>query len=188
MKNQKQQEILYKPPSGQNHEFPYRDLTLLLGALSGPLAAQCVDYSKDPAGCQPIDIQDADRTDAFRAHEREGKIDPKSSEADARAGAAKLEKELHLYRNFEQLHWVLTVPSVKDPANGAGRAATSMPRAMRRGLGIAGNCIFVGHGNGAGQKHAINIFKIQPHPDEEAARAGRRDPGDGRGQSGIRRS
>ena len=36
-----------------------------------------------------------------------------------------------------------------------------------RGLGVAGTCIFVGHANGAGVRHTINIFKIQPNPDRQ---------------------
>ena len=34
-------------------------------------------------------------------------------------------------------------------------------------MGIAGNCLFVGHANGAGVRHAINIFKIQPNPEKQ---------------------
>ena len=90
----------------------------------------------------------------------------------------KLEKDLHLFRNFEHLHWVLTVPSVKDPATGAWKGGDLDGAGDARGLGIGGNCIFVGHGNGAGVRHAINIFKIQPNPGEAAAGAGRRDSGE----------
>ena len=105
------------------------------------------------------------------------------------AGAALLEKNLHLFRNFEHLHWVVTVPV----GEGRGDRQLEGRRPRRRpataaGLGIAGNCIFVGHANGAGVRHAINIFKIQPDPGEAAAGAGRRDPGQGRRQSGLRRS
>jgi hypothetical protein len=99
---------------------------------------------------------------------RDGKLNPKSSEADARAGAALLEKELHLYRNFEPLHWVLTVPSEPDPATGGWRNGDLDASGDGRGLGIAGNCIFTGHQNGAGKRHAINIFKIQASPEKEA--------------------
>src|SRR5262249_16968788 len=98
---------------------------------------------------------------------RLGEVDPMSSEADARAGAAKLEKDLHLFRNFEELHWVLTVPSVKDPATGGWKGGDLDGAGDARGLGIAGNCIFVGHGNGAGVRHAINIFRIQPNPETQ---------------------
>src|SRR5277367_2165099 len=75
--------------------------------------AQCVDYSKDPAGCQPSTFDTPIGQMPSVRVGKEGNLDPFSSETDARAGAAKLEKDLHLYRNFELLHWVLTVPSQK---------------------------------------------------------------------------
>src|SRR5215471_17441055 len=90
-------------------------LALAVGAGNRPLAAgqQCVDFSKDPAGCQPstFDTPIGDMPSVRIG--RTGNLDPKSSEADARAGAALLEKNLHLFRNMEHLHWVITVPSVK---------------------------------------------------------------------------
>ena len=135
-------------------------LTLVLGA-------QCVDYSKDPAGCQPSTFDTPiGQMPSVRVN-RQGNVDPFSSEEDARAGAAALEKELHLFRNFEHLHWVLTVPSVKDPATGKWKGGDLDGEGDGRGLGIAGNCIFAGHGNGAGVRHAINIFKIQPNPEKQ---------------------
>src|SRR5215468_1727436 len=80
-------------------------------SMSGPLVAQCVDFSKDPAGCQPSTFDTPiGQMPSVRVN-RDGKIDPTSSEEDARAGAAKLEKDLHLLRNIEHLHWVITVPS-----------------------------------------------------------------------------
>src|SRR6202521_142047 len=142
-------------------------VTLSLALLSEPLAGQCVDYSKDPAGCQPSTFDTPiGQMPSVRVN-RDGKLDPTSSEEDARAGVAKLEKELHLFRNMEPLHWVFTVPSVKDPATGAWKGGDLDAAGDGRGLGIAGNCIFVGHGNGAGRKHAINIFKIQPNPEKQ---------------------
>jgi len=132
--------------------------------LCGTAAAQCVDYSKDPAGCQPSTFDTPiGQMPSVRVN-RDGKLDPTSSEEDARAGVAKLEKELHLFRNVEPLHWVITVPSVKDSATGAWKGGDLDAAGDGRGLGIAGNCIFTGHQNGAGKKHAINIFKIQPDP------------------------
>jgi len=136
--------------------------------LMTPVFAQCVDYSNDPAGCQPSTFKTPIGQMPSRRVNRDGKIDPMSTEADARAGAAKLERDLHLFRNFEPLHWVLTVPSEKDPATGGWRNGDLDAAGDGRGLGIAGNCIFVGHGNGPGKRHAINIFKIQEHPDKEA--------------------
>src|SRR5438132_3015938 len=84
-----------------------------------PLAAQCIDYSKDPAGCQPTTFDTPiGQMPSVRVN-RLGNLDPFSSEEDVRVGAALLEEKLHLFRNIQQLHWVLTVPSVKDPATGA---------------------------------------------------------------------
>src|SRR5215472_14200694 len=143
-------------------------LTLAPVFITAPVFAQCVDYSNDPAGCQPSTFKTPIGQMPSRRVNRDGKIDSASSEADARAGAAKLEKELHLFRNFEPLHWVLTIPSEKDPATGGWRNGDLDAAGDGRGLGIAGNCIFVGHENGPGKRHPINIFKIQEHPDKEA--------------------
>jgi hypothetical protein len=131
------------------------------------VAGQCIDFSKDPAGCQPstFDTPIGDMPSVRVG--RQGNLDPMSSEADARAGVALLEKNLHLFRNMENLHWVVTVPSVKDEATGAWKGGDLEAAGDGRGLGIAGNCIFVGHGNGAGRKHAINIFKIQADPEKQ---------------------
>src|SRR6266480_5413805 len=139
-------------------------LFLALGATDRPLAGQCVDTSKDPAGCQPSTLDTPiGQMPSVRVN-RQGHIDSTSSEADARAGAAAVEEKLHLFRNFEHLHWVITVPSVKDPSSGAWKGGDLDAAGDGRGLGVAGNCLFVGHGNGAGVRRAINIFKIQPDP------------------------
>src|SRR5438105_12626966 len=135
--------------------------------LSAPLAAQCIDYSKDPAGCQPSTFDTPiGQMPSVRVN-RQGNLDPFSPEADARAGTAAIEKELHLFRNFEHLHWVLTVPSIKDSATGKWKGGDLDGEGDARGMGIGGNCIFVGHGNGAGVRHAINIFKIQANPEKQ---------------------
>lgn len=138
----------------------------ILGAalLSGSAFAECVDYSKDPAGCQPSTFATPTGQMPSVRVNRDGRPDPMASEEDARAGVAKLEKDLHLFRNFDHVHWVITVPSTKDPATGAWRGGDLDGAGDGRGLGIAGNCIFAGHQNGAGRRHAINIFKIQPNP------------------------
>ena len=128
-------------------------------------SGECVDYSGDPAGCQPstfdtpIGQMPSVRVDA------QGGLDPFSSEADARAGFAALETELHLFRNFERIHWVLTVPSERDPGTGAWRGGDLEGAGDARGLGIAGQCLYVGHRNGPGSTHPINIFRIQPDPE-----------------------
>src|SRR3954471_16434613 len=139
-------------------------LMLSVDAASRSAAAgQCADFSRDPAGCQPstFDTPIGDMPSVRVG--RTGNLDPKSSEEDARAGVALLEKKLHLFRSMEPLHWVITVPSVKDEATGNWKDGDLEAAGDGRGLGIAGDCIFVGHGNGAGKRHAINIFKIQPN-------------------------
>ena len=138
-------------------------LAAAIGTAQRPLVAgQCVDFSNDPAGCQPstFDTPIGDMPSVRVG--RTGTIDPKSSEEDARAGVALLEKKLHLFRNIEPLHWVITVPSVKDEATGNWKDGDLDAAGDGRGLGVAGDCIFVGHENGPGKRHAINIFKIQP--------------------------
>src|SRR6185437_1634951 len=101
---------------------------------------------------------------------KNGKLNPQSSEADARAGAALLEKKLHLFRNVTPLHWTVTTHSVQDPQTGGWTGGDIDAMGDARGLGIAGNCIFVGHENGLGQKHAINIFKIGADPVKDPPR------------------
>jgi hypothetical protein len=128
----------------------------------------CVDYSADPAGCQPSTFPTPTGQMPSRRVGKDGKIDPRSSEADARKGAALLEKKLHLFRNITPLHWTLTVPSAKDPATSGWTGGDLDAMGDARGLGIAGDCIFVGHQNGLGHKHAINIFKIARDPVKDA--------------------
>src|SRR5678816_1288134 len=136
---------------------------VFLVALISPMAAQnppCIDYSKDPAGCQPSTFDTPlGQMPSVRVN-RQGNVDPTSSEEDARAGAAKVEQDLHLFRNFEHLHWVLTVPSVRDAATGGWRGGDLDGAGDGRGLGIAGNCIYVGHANGAGVTHPITLSLI----------------------------
>ncbi len=124
----------------------------------------CVDVSSDPAGCQPstFDTPVGDMPSA-RVN-RLGELDPTSSEEDARAGVALLEQRLRLFRNIEHLHWVITVPSVKDAATGRWKDGDLDAAGDARGLAITGNCLFVGHENGAGKRNAVNIFKLQPDP------------------------
>ena len=141
-------------------------LTCIILALVGSqvVTAQCVDFSNDPAGCQPstfdtpIGEMPSVRVDA------RGRIDPFSSEEQARAGFAHLEMEHHLFRNFEHLHWVITVPSERDGGTGAWRGGDLDGAGDARGLGIAGSCIFAGHRNGPGVIRDIDILRIQSDP------------------------
>jgi hypothetical protein len=147
--------------AGCSSESDQRLATVRSGSST---TGSCVDYSDDPAGCQPstfdtpIGQMPSVRVDAG------GQLDPFSSESDARAGFSKLETELNLFRNFERLHWVLTVPSERDPGTGGWRGGDLEGAGDARGLGIAGECLYVGHANGPGATHAINIFKIQSDP------------------------
>jgi hypothetical protein len=153
---------------------PYRllagsvlSIAFAVGVLAQSAGSPCVDPSKDPAGCQPS-TRDTPIGDMPSGRvNRHGDLDRFSSEADARAGAAAIEKKLALFRNFEHLHWVLTVPSVKDPATGGWKDGDLDSAGDGRGMGIAGNCIYVGHTNGPGVRHAINIFKIQSQPAQQ---------------------
>ena len=141
--------------------------SVMLAAIASTQASTqqpCVDHSKDPAGCQPSTFDTPIAQMPSVRVNRQGAIDPFSSEADATAGAFELEKKLNLFRNFEHLHWVVTVPSVKDPATGAWRGGDLDGAGDGRGFGVAGNCLFVGHGNGAGVRRAVNIFRMQPDP------------------------
>src|SRR6266852_1395181 len=112
-------------------------MALALGAASRPLSAgQCVDFSKDPAGCQPstFDTPIGDMPSVRVG--RTGNLDPMSSEADARLGVALPEKHLQPLRNMEHVHWVLTVPSVKDDATGKWKDGDLDAAGDARGLGI----------------------------------------------------
>ncbi len=140
-------------------------LLALSVAITPDAHAQCVDFSDDPAGCQPSTFDTPiGQMPSVRVN-AEGDLDPFSSEEDARAGFRALQTELNLFRNFEHIHWVLTVPSERDPATGAWRGGDLDGGGDARGLGIAGQCAYVGHRNGPGSTHAINIFRLQPNPE-----------------------
>ena len=143
-------------------------VTIRLGL--SPMAAQrqaCVDHTNDPAGCQPSTFDTPMAQMPSVPVNRQGAVDAFSTETDAKAGAFAVEKRLNLFRNFEHLHWVVTVPSEKNPATGGWRNGDLDGAGDGRGLGIAGTCLFVGHANGAGVRRAINIFKIQPDPERQ---------------------
>ena len=134
-----------------------------LGSAGG--SSGCVDYSSDPAGCQPstFDTPIGDMP-SVRVNAN-GDLDPLSSEEDARVGFSALEAELHLYRNFEPIHWVITVPSEREAPDGPWSGGDLDGRGDARGIGIAGQCLFLGHGNGPGFTRPVDIFRIQPDPE-----------------------
>ena len=115
-------------------------LACVLVALAGleTANAQCVDYSDDPAGCQPSPFDTPiGEMPSIRVGQR-GQVDPFSSEEEAREGFSRLEKDLHLFRNFEHLHWVITVPSERDPGTGAWRGGDLDGAGDGRGSGYRG--------------------------------------------------
>ena len=149
---------------------------------------QCVDHSKDPAGCQPSTFDTPMAQMPSVRVNRQGQIDPTSSEADAKAGAFELEKRLHLFRNFEHLHWVVTVPSERDPATG-GVARRRPRRRRRRARAGHRRQLHLRRPRQRRRRQARDQHLQDPaEPREAAARAGRRDSGDGRRQRGLRRS
>ncbi len=103
-----------------------------------------------------------------------GELDATSSAKDAHAGAFVAAKKLGLFRNFEWLHWIPTVPSVKDPATGKWRGGDldGFPTGWgSTGLGIAGDCLYWGRSNstnttGPRATRDIKIFKIQANPEK----------------------
>ncbi len=95
---------------------------------------------------------------------KSGKIDPTSSETDARAGFARLEKDLHLYRNFEPLHWVLLVPSKQDPATGQWKGGDIDGTGDGRSFTISGKCVYVGHRSETSDIHPMDILEMQKDP------------------------
>jgi hypothetical protein len=103
-----------------------------------------------------------------------GNLDPTSSAKDAHAGAFVAAKKLGLFRNFEWLHWIPTVPSKKDPATGkwSGGDLDGFPTGWgSTGLGIAGDCLYWGRSNstnttGPRQTRDVKIFRIQPDPEK----------------------
>jgi len=103
-----------------------------------------------------------------------GELDPTSSPKDAHDGAFVAAKKLGLFRNFEWVHWVPTVPSVKDPATGKwkGGDLDGFPTGWgSTGMGIAGDCLYWGRSNstnttGPRVTREVKIFKIQADPEK----------------------
>jgi hypothetical protein len=140
-------------------------LTVVLSTVR--VSAQCVDHSKDPAGCQPSPFSTPLEQMPTGRVNRMGEPDAKASEADVRAGVALLEKKLHLFRNFEHVHWVPLVPSVRNPQTGEWSGGDLDGQGSARGFGMAGNCIFVGHNTGAGLVRSMTVLKVQANPEQQ---------------------
>jgi len=149
------------------------------GGGTAAAAAGCTDPSSGAtAGCVPetfstFDIP-FDRLPGGRLNAN-GELDPTSSPEDAHKGAFVAAKRLGLFRNFEWVHWIPTVPSVKDPATGkwSGGDLDGFPTGWgSTGLGIAGDCLYWGRSNstnttGPGVTRDVKIFRIQPDPEKD---------------------
>jgi hypothetical protein len=162
--------------SGYRWPFPRAAMAcavvvLLLGLLPAEAPGEeiCKEPSADPAGCQPSTFDAPIGQIPSTRVNRLGEVDRFSSDEEAMAGAFHLERKLGLFRNFGRLHWVPTLPSVVDQATGAKSGGDlDGDGRMPRGLGIAGNCVYVGQGNGPGLARGIGIFMIQPNPERDA--------------------
>ena len=103
-----------------------------------------------------------------------GYLDPTSSPEDAHKGAFVAAKRLGLFKNFEWVHWLPTVPSKRDPATGkwSGGDLDGFPTGWgSTGLGIAGDCLYWGRSNstnttGPGATRDVKIFRIQSDPEK----------------------
>ncbi len=145
-----------------------------LGPDGAPL---CTDPAlADPVACVPITYDTFDIPFALMPGGRvdaEGNLDPTSSPEDAHAGAFVAAEELGLFGNFEWLHWLPTVPSVRDPETGewSGGDLDGFPTGWgSTGLGIAGDCLYWGRSNstnttGPGVTRDVRIFRIQEDPE-----------------------
>lgn len=102
-----------------------------------------------------------------------GHLDPTSSPEDAHKGAFVAARRLGLFKNFEWVHWLPTVPSKRDPATGkwSGGDLDGFPTGWgSTGLGIAGDCLYWGRSNstnttGPGATRDVKIFRIQSDPE-----------------------
>jgi len=119
------------------------------------LAFQCVDYSKNPAGCQPSTFDTPiGQMPSVRVN-RQGNIDPFSSEEDARVGAAAMERELRLFLRIRlklenidraphpgpvRVPDKCTVPGNTQPAGIALRIEVAASPPAGRGVFYRGHC------------------------------------------------
>lgn len=150
------------------------------GALTQPTQNQnerCMDPALGyPVDCVPItfdtfnipfELLPGGRVDAS------GNLDSRSSPEDAHAGAFVAAEKLGLFRNFEWLHWVPTVPSQRNLETGEwfGGDLDGFPTGWgSTGLGIAGECLYWGRSNstnttGPGVSIEVKIFRIQSDPE-----------------------
>ncbi len=146
-------------------------VSVALGAICGvvlfatsALAADCVDRSNDPAGCQPSSFNPPAGDIPSMRLNAQGVIDHKASDEDAMKGARVVEQKLGLFRNFEHIHWVPLLPSATDPATGNKKGGDVDGNGDGRGLAVSGNCIFVGHQNRGQDAHPVNILKVAADP------------------------
>ena len=126
---------------------------------------QCVDHSRDPAGCQPSTFDTPMAQMPSVRVNRQGQIDPNSSEADAKVGAFEVEKRLFLFRNLEHLHWVPLIPrssAIRRPARGV--EATSTEPAMAAGSASPAIASSSGTRTAPASSTQSTSSKIQPDP------------------------
>jgi hypothetical protein len=148
----------------------YLRLSLLLIPLVAGITLAAGPAESDPATFKTFDIP-FDKLPGGRMNAR-GELDPASSPEDAHAGAFVAAKRLGLFRNFEWIHWIPTVPSKKDPVTGkwSGGDLDGFPTGWgSTGLGIAGDCLYWGRSNstnttGPGVTRDVIIFRIQKDP------------------------
>ena len=165
---------------------------LFLGwyAVSGPTAAagpQCVDFSKDPAGCQPSTFKTPMAQMPTVRVNRQGEVDPTSSEEDAQS------------RRRQARKGSAPVPELRAAALGAhgavgqgsGDRSVEGRRPRRRGRRARSRHRRQLHLRRSWQRRRRAArdqhFQDPAESREAAAGAGRRDPGDVRRQSGVRR-
>ena len=145
-------------------------ISLLMLPLSGTAPAAGPAPDTVPATFKTFDIP-FDKLPGGRMNAK-GELDPTSSPEDAHAGAFVAAKRLGLFRNFEWIHWIPTVPSKKDPKTGkwSGGDLDGFPTGWgSTGLGIAGDCLYWGRSNstnttGPGVTRDVIIFRIQKDP------------------------
>lgn len=140
---------------------------------------QCTDSAlSEPVDCVPITFDTFDIPFGLLPGGRvdtDGNLDKTSSPEDAHAGAFVAADELGLFGNFEWVHWIPTIPSVRNSETGewSGGDLDGFPTGWgSTGLGIAGDCLYWGRSNstnttGPGVTRDVKIFRIQPDPESD---------------------